>query len=336
MCDYHKTVTGDAGTRLKNSRWGKAGKDLDFTGFDGNMLGQNLKTKKGSLVIMEEKITIATNQATALTAATATAEETSAEETAATSTATTTAEQAECVLSTVSSSADEAGTANFSIPISSLDTLNKMTCLIGELYTYSYLINKATGATNPALFIDSRMCDDLAEAITADEFLTVMKEFITATDYVRGIELKDGNLVFTCFENLQDTGMKNAAASLFRLIAKSITAKTSGKRLNLHKVEVKRLENEKFAFRSWLTKLGWKGAEGKMERNLLYRNLNGNTAFCTEESKIRWEAKHKKGKGSERTEPTVSEAVPTAEDESEAVTVAESETDIEVAGAVAF
>ena len=73
-----------------------------------------------------------------------------------------------------------------------------------------------------------------------------------------------------------------------------------------------------------------------MERNLLYRNLNGNTAFCTEESKIRWEAKHKKGKGSERTEPTVSEAVPTAEDESEAVTVAESETDIEVAGAVAF
>ena len=98
MCDYHKTVTGDAGTRLKNSRWGKAGKDLDFTGFDGNMLGQNLKTKKGSLVIMEEKTTIAISMATA-------------EETAATSTATTTAEQAECVLSTVSSSADEAGTA---------------------------------------------------------------------------------------------------------------------------------------------------------------------------------------------------------------------------------
>ena len=45
MCDYHKTVTGDAGTRLKNSRWKKAGKDLDFTGFDGNMLGQNLKNK---------------------------------------------------------------------------------------------------------------------------------------------------------------------------------------------------------------------------------------------------------------------------------------------------
>ena len=76
-----------------------------------------------------------------------------------------------------------------------------------------------------------------------------------------------------------------------------------------------------------------------MERNLLYRNLNGNTAFCTEESKIRWEAKHKRGK---RTEPTVmgtSEAVSTAEEGSEAVTVAETtvaepEADIE-AGEVA-
>ena len=330
MCDYHKTVTGDAGTRLKNSRWKKAGKDLDFTGFDGNMLGQNLKTKKGSLVIMEEKTSLATSMTTA-----------------ATSTATTTAEQAECELPTVDSSpapvssseAGEAGTAQFIIPLSSLDSLNKLTSFIGELYTYSYLLNKATGMSDPALFIDARMCDDLAEAITADEFLTVMKEFITATDYVRGLELKKDQLVFTCFENLQDTGMKNAAASLFRLIAKSITAKTSGKRLNLHKVEVKQPENEKFAFRGWLTKLDWKGAEGKMERNLLYRNLNGNTVFCTEESKIRWEAKHKRGKKSERTEPTVmgtSEAVSTAEDESDAeTTVTEPEANIEVAEAVA-
>ena len=97
--------------------------------------------------------------------------------------------------------------------------------------------------------------------------------------------------------------------------------------MNLHKVAVKQPENEKFAFRSWLTKLGWKGSEGKMERNLLYRNLNGNTAFCTEESKIRWDAKHKKGK------PTMTTTV---EEKTVAETpVAEPETDIEVAEAVA-
>ena len=295
---------------------------------------------------MEEKTVVATSQATTV-AITATA---SAEETT-TSTATTTAE---CELPTVdnsvatessavadSSTAGEAGTADFSIPLTALDSLNKMTRLIGELYTYSYLLNKATGMTEPSLYIDVRMCDDLAEAITMEEFRSVMKEFITATDYVRGIELKKDQLVFTCFENLTDTGMKTAAASLFNLMAKSITGNSTGadkkRRLNLHNVQIKQPENEKFAFRSWLTKLAWKGSEGKTERNLLYRNLNGNTAFCTEESKIRWEAKHKKGR---KNEPTTIESVSTAEEESEVetvveTTVAEPETDIEIAEAVA-
>ena len=277
---------------------------------------------------MEEKTVVATSQAAsmAITATTSTV-------------ATTAASQAptECELPTVSNRQEP----TFIIPLTALDSLNKMTRLIGELYTYSHLLNKATGMTEPSLYIDVRMCDDLAEAITADEFRSVMKEFITATDYVRGIELKGDKLVFTCFQNLQDagdTGMKTAAASLFKLMSASITGeKADGKkrRLNLHKVVVKQPENEKFAFRSWLTKLGWKGAEGKMERNLLYKNLNGNTAFCTEESKIRWEAKHKKGKKGEGTEPTVIEAVSTATKESEAETVAESEVDIEVVKAVA-
>ena len=306
---------------------------------------------------MEEKTSTTTSIAEETATATTSAEETTA------STVATTASQAECELptvvdnsteadtSTAANSSAEAGTADFSIPLGSLDSLNKLTAFVGELYTYSYLLNKSTGMTEPSLYIDSRMCDDLAEAITAEEFLTVMKEFITATDYVRGIEVKKDQLVFTCFENLTDTentGMKQAAASLFNLISASITGeKADGKkrRLNLHKVAVKQPENEKFAFRSWLTKLGWKGSEGKMERNLLYKNLNGNTAFCTEESKIRWEAKHKKGKKGERTEPTVIEAESTSTEEEivaetavvepKPETAIEPETDIEVAEAVA-
>ena len=249
---------------------------------------------------MDEKTVVAGTMATAITA-------TTAEETAASTLATS---MAECELPTV----DRLQEPTFTIPLSSLDSINKMSHLIGELYTYSYLLNKSTGMSDPALFIDSRMCDDLAEAITADEFLTVMKEFLNTKDieYVKGLELKKDQVVFTCFENLTDTEMKTAAASLFRLIVASITGeKADGKkrRLNLHKVQIKQPENEKFAFRSWLTKLGWKGSEGKMERNLLYRKLNGNTAFCTEESKIRWEAKHKgkKTTATSATEETVAE-----------------------------
>ena len=302
----------------------KMAKPLDFTGFDANIRPALKKTTRKEVQRnMEEKTVVTTSQATTV-AITAT---TSAEETAAS-----TASQAECELPTADGSpateSAEAGTAQFIIPLSSLDSLNKLTAFVGDLYTYSYLLNKATGMTEPSLYIDVRMCDDLAEAITADEFRSVMKEFITATDYVRGLELKKDQLVFTCLENLTDTGMKTAAASLLNLMAKSITGNSTGadkkRRLNLHNVQIKQPENEKFAFRSWLTKLGWKGSEGKTERNLLYRNLNGNTAFCTEESKIRWEAKHKRGKKGEST------VMVTAEEESEAeTTVAEPEVDVE-------
>ena len=270
-----------------------------------------------------------------------------------------TQERTECTLPTEDAEMDNPAAANsseaanisatdtvdsqeptFTIPLSSLNTLNKLTAFIGEVYTYSYLINKATGAE---LAIDSRMCDDLAEAISLEEFMSVLKEFLTTretdqtretnptreTEYVKGIELKDNTLIFTCFQNLMDTGMKKAVTSLFRLMAKSITnvGEDKKKRLNLHKVQIKQPENEKFVFRTWLTRLGWKGAKGKMERNLLYRNLNGNTAFCTEESKIRWEAKHKKGRKTD--EGTVSEAVSTAAEESEEAEDTVAETAVE-------
>ncbi len=274
-----------------------------------------------------------------------------------------TQEQMECALPTGDAEMDNPAAANisatdtvdsqeptFTIPLSSLNTLNKLTAFIGEVYTYSYLINKATGATEPELAIDSRMCDDLAEAISLEEFMSVLNEFLTTretdttkeanptreTEYVKGIELKDNTLIFTCFQNLMDTGMRRAAASLFRLMAKSITnvGEDKKKRLNLHKVQIKQPENEKFVFRTWLTRLGWKGSEGKMERNLLYKNLNGNTAFCTEESKIRWEAKHKTGRramaveAEEATAITAEETVAGSE-EITAVAEIEPETDMD-------
>ena len=292
---------------------------------------------------MEEKTVVETmttetetDQATS-TATSMTTETVSTGTEEATEVATSTQEQMECSLPTggnpVESNSAETNSSvietveeepTFTIPLSSLNTLNKLTAFIGEVYTYSYLINKATGAE---LTIDSRMCDDLAEAISLEEFMTVLKEFLTTreTEYVKGLEMNGDEIVFTCFPKLMDTGMKKAAASLFRLLSASITEKekTGGKRLNLHKVQIKQPENEKFVFRTWLTRLGWKGSEGKLERNLLYRNLNGNTAFCTEESKIRWEAKHKKGSGRKTGEGTTAE-------EAEEATVAETENVAEI------
>ena len=50
-------------------------------------------------------------------------------------------------------------------------------------------------------------------------------------------------------------------------------------------------DNEKFAFRTWLIRLGWKGRETSKLRTSLYEGLSGNSAFCTATSKEKWQAK---------------------------------------------
>ena len=50
-------------------------------------------------------------------------------------------------------------------------------------------------------------------------------------------------------------------------------------------------ENEKFSFRTWLTRMGMNGAELKAERNLLYKNLKGHTAFRTAADEKKWKTR---------------------------------------------
>ena len=50
-------------------------------------------------------------------------------------------------------------------------------------------------------------------------------------------------------------------------------------------------KNEKFAMRAWFTQLGWRGKEDNELRSYFYDNLEGNTAFRTEEDHARWAAK---------------------------------------------
>ena len=50
-------------------------------------------------------------------------------------------------------------------------------------------------------------------------------------------------------------------------------------------------KNEKFAMRAWFTQLGWRGKEDNELRSYFYDNLEGNTAFRTEEDHARWAAR---------------------------------------------
>jgi len=76
-----------------------------------------------------------------------------------------------------------------------------------------------------------------------------------------------------------------AAACKFSKTARRVTAKDTA------------AENEKFAFRTFMVKIGMSGPEDKWARKFLLRNLTGDSAFATPESKAKWQAKHGKKAG---------------------------------------
>ena len=148
----------------------KMAKNLDLTGFDGNILAQNLKTQKGSLGIMEEK-TVITEARTveAATEATVVEETVDAEPTAESTESTETVVATTTgVEPTVEVVVEDPATEEIK-----LNTLNSLKYLISEIYSHSYILNKATGAD---IFIDERVKSDLAEAVILEEALGQLKE----------------------------------------------------------------------------------------------------------------------------------------------------------------
>ena len=97
-----------------------------------------------------------------------------------------------------------------------------------------------------------------------------------------GVSVFDGKLVFRGMD-----GSNEAHKMLVDFIVKFAT---SAKQVRAEKTLLP--NNEKFAFRTWLIRLGWKGRETTKLRTSLYKGLTGNSAFCTEASKLRWLEKH--------------------------------------------
>ena len=98
------------------------------------------------------------------------------------------------------------------------------------------------------------------------------------------VKLMKGKLVFLGM-NSDNEAHKLLAEFLVRFATSQKQIKTR---------ETLRPDNERFAFRTWLIRLGWKGRETSKLRVSLYKKLSGNSAFCTESSKTRWLEKHGK------------------------------------------
>ncbi|MCC8075301.1 MAG: virulence protein [Clostridiales bacterium] len=87
------------------------------------------------------------------------------------------------------------------------------------------------------------------------------------------VEVSEDTVSFPWFPDLPDAG---TAKAYTHLIAALCEMSVNQKRVTARE---KTVENEKYAFRCFLLRLGFIGAEYKEERKVLLRNLAGNSAF---------------------------------------------------------
>ena len=155
--------------------------------------------------------------------------------------------------------------------------------LVNLVFTRAGLINRALGTD---LSAEKGLCDALSESegiSTAEDFLRV----ITGYEKENGTALS--GIAFTPERITFSTLPEDSAAEKIRAFTELVSM------MNRQAMEQKRIqakavneENEKYALRIWLTRLGMNGPEFKETRRILMENLSGNAAFRTEADKQRW------------------------------------------------
>lgn len=139
------------------------------------------------------------------------------------------------------------------------------------------LVNKSIRCIN-AFSVNDRFIELLQEKvpISVEAFLQVEEE-VDANGVNTGIIFDVDNICFTGFPVTTEPELVKAYMDLVEL-------------MNKMSKEVKRVQptsissdNEKYAFRVWLLRLGMKGEAYKTTRKVLLENLSGNSAFRTEE-----------------------------------------------------
>lgn len=159
----------------------------------------------------------------------------------------------------------------------SVDSLRR---LINLIYSRGPLLTKSTGG---AFGCDRELITALDDAgiVKMEEFISMVTEHGGLT----GLTFDDGKVNFTGFPMTDDPDRSKAFMQIASL-------------MNKHAIEMKRIqakevndENEKYAFRIWLLRLGMNSDEYKTTRRVLMQNLSGHTAFRTKAEEEKWKAR---------------------------------------------
>lgn len=158
--------------------------------------------------------------------------------------------------------------------------------LINLLYTRASLLNKALGTS-------FRVDEDLTEALQDDACILNTGSLIKAVgDFeaehgkaIDGLTITPEEITFSSLPETDDADRLRTFTILCGMMSKQAIDQ---KRIQAKAVNE---ENEKYALRIWLTRLGMNGPEFKKSRKVLMENLTGHSAFRTPAEEAKWKAR---------------------------------------------
>ena len=181
-------------------------------------------------------------------------------------------------------------------------TGNTLRNLVNLVYTRAGLINKALGTRFAA---EKELTEVLAEAewiYTAEDFRLALAAYEEEHGpAISGITITPETITFS---TLPETDKPETIRAFTELVAMMNKQALEQKRIHAKAVNE---ENEKYALRIWLTRLGMNGPEYKGTRKVLMENLSGHAAFRTEADKQRWMERQTEKRAAAKTAEEVTE-----------------------------
>lgn len=158
--------------------------------------------------------------------------------------------------------------------------------LVNLIYTRAGLLNKALGTA-------FRVDEGLVKALHNDAcVLTLDRLFETVEAYENrhgkaadGLCVEPDKLTFSTLPETDDPAVLRTFTTLCAMMNRQAIAQ---QRIQAREISE---ENEKYAMRIWLLRLGMNGPEYKEERRILMEKLSGHAAFRTEDDRLRWQEK---------------------------------------------
>lgn len=171
-----------------------------------------------------------------------------------------------------------------SLPLSK-HTANSVVNLVCMMCARGPLLTLATGGDFGA---DKELADALLDAplfLNADAVVKFILARENHESELRGMRFEDGKVVFDGFKAVPD---REHMEVYMRLAANMNKMAITQQRIQPKTVNA---ENEKYALRIWLVRLGMNGDDFKLDRKILMERLSGHAAFRTDAEREKWTAR---------------------------------------------